>query len=132
MVGFDYAISTPDGQTTRSHLCRRAGGGRVTRRARFAVGQLVQHRLFGYRGVIYDVDPVFQGSDEWYEQVARSRPPKDAPWYHVLVDGSEATTYVAERNLAPDEQGGPVRHPRVEELFSAFEAGRDRRDLAVN
>ena len=91
--------------------------------ARFALGQLVTHRLFGYRGVIFDVDPVFQGSDEWYERNARSRPPRDQPWYHVLVHGAAHTTYVAERNLEPDEESRPIRHPLADEIFSGFYDG---------
>jgi len=86
--------------------------------ARFHVGQVVRHRLFDYRGVIFNVDAVFSGDDEWYEHVARSRPPKDAPWYHVLPGGSEHTTYVAERHLEIDESGATVAHPLIEELFS--------------
>ena len=66
--------------------------------ALFHVGQIVRHQLFGYRGAIFDVDPTFQGTEDWYETVARSRPPKDAPWYHVMVHDAEHTTYVAERN----------------------------------
>ncbi len=93
-------------------------------RARFAVGQLVQHRLFDYRGVVVDVDATFQGSDEWYEQVARSRPRKDAPWYHVLPHDASHMTYVAERNLDSDPGGGPVRHPLLEHFFSDFREGR--------
>ena len=93
-------------------------------RARFSVGDLVHHRLFGYRGVVFDVDPGFAGTEEWYEQVARSRPPKDAPWYHVLVDGAMHTTYVAERNLEPDETQAPVAHPLLEDLFASFADGR--------
>ena len=95
-----------------------------TASARFSVGDLVQHRLFNYRGVIVDVDPVFMLSDAWYEQVARSRPPKDQPWYRVLVHNSEDETYVAERNLAPDPVIAPIAHPRVEAFFTAFENGR--------
>jgi heat shock protein HspQ len=93
-------------------------------RALFTVGDLVHHRLFGYRGVVFDVDAGFSGTQEWYEQVARSRPPKDAPWYHVLVDGASHTTYVAERNLEPDESLAPVAHPLLEHLFDAFDSGR--------
>ena len=92
--------------------------------AKFAVGQLVHHRLFDYRGVIIDVDPVFSGSEEWYEQVARSRPPKDKPWYHVLVHGAGHETYVAERNLEPDSSSQPVSHPMIAQFFSRFENGR--------
>jgi heat shock protein HspQ len=91
--------------------------------AKFSIGQLVQHRLFGYRGVIYDVDPQFQGTEEWYEQMAKSRPPKDKPWYRVLVHGSVAETYVAERNLEPDDSEDPVNNPLVEVLFDGFQDG---------
>ncbi|CCQ73255.1 Hemimethylated DNA binding protein (fragment) [Magnetospira sp. QH-2] len=73
--------------------------------------------MFGYRGVIVDVDPHFLGSEEWYAQVARSRPPKDSPWYHVLVDGQGHSTYVAERNLEPDAKGGPIDHPELSRHF---------------
>lgn len=95
----------------------------TTHQARFTVGQLIHHRLFDYRGVIFDVDPVFMGSEAWYEQVARTRPPRDHPWYHVLVDGSDHTTYVAERNLESDASGAPVNHPLLEEFFSEFHSG---------
>ncbi|NQZ97722.1 MAG: heat shock protein HspQ [Myxococcales bacterium] len=101
-------------------------------RAKFHVGQLVHHRLFGYRGVVFDADPVFMGSDEWYEQVARSRPSKEAPWYHVLVHDAQHTTYVAERNLEPDDRDEPIRHPLLDQLFDQFEDGRYRRDTSVN
>ncbi|MEN8108331.1 MAG: heat shock protein HspQ [Pseudomonadota bacterium] len=91
--------------------------------AKFTIGQCIQHRLFDYRGVIIDVDPVFQGTDEWYEQVARSRPPRDEPWYRVLVDDADHETYVAERNLAEDESFEPINHPLVDEFFSEFREG---------
>ena len=91
---------------------------------KFAVGQIVNHRLFGYRGVIVDVDPSFQGTDSWYEAMARSKPPKDRPWYHVLPHGSAHQTYVAERNLAPDQSGEPIQHPLLELYFNRFEDGR--------
>jgi heat shock protein HspQ len=100
--------------------------------ARFAVGQRIHHRMFDYRGVVFDVDPVFAGSDEWYEEVARSRPPRDEPWYHVLVHDAQHTTYVAERNLDPDPGDEPVRHPLLGEYFEAYEAGRYRSRLASN
>lgn len=92
--------------------------------ARFSPGELILHRLFDYRGVIVDVDPVFAGSDEWYDNVARSRPPKDAPWYHVLVHNSDSTTYVAEQNLEADSSGLPIRHPLTGQLFTGFSDGR--------
>jgi heat shock protein HspQ len=71
-----------------------------------------------------DVDPVFQGSDEWYEQVARSRPPKDKPWYRVLVHDAEHETYVAERNLEPDGSQDPIHHPLLDNYFSGLDGGR--------
>ncbi len=92
--------------------------------ALFDIGQLVTHQRFDYRGVIVDVDATFQLSDEWYEEVARSRPPKDRPWYHVLVHGGDTTTYVAQRNLCADPEPEPVEHPMVEEFFRSFEDGR--------
>ena len=92
--------------------------------ARFGVGHLVHHRLFGYRGVIVDVDPRFEGSEEWYQQVARSRPPKDRPWYHVLPHGASHTTYVAERNLEIDEELAPIEHPLLAHFFDDFRDGR--------
>ncbi len=100
--------------------------------AEFHLGQLVHHRRFDYRGVVFDVDPVFMGSDEWYEQVARSRPPKDAPWYHVLVGDATHTTYVAERNLERDDSPEPIRHPLIDELFDRFEGGSYHRETSLN
>ena len=74
-------------------------------KASFSVGEIIHHRRFDYRGVIADVDPVFQGTEEWYDAMATSHPPKDAPGYHVLVHGSDHMTYVAERNLEADDDG---------------------------
>lgn len=91
--------------------------------AGFSVGQVVHHLKFDYRGVIVDIDPQFEGSDEWYEDVALSRPPRDRPWYHVLVDGSDRMTYVAERHLESIDNPGPVHHPAVEDYFVRFENG---------
>ncbi len=92
-------------------------------RAKFSIGQLVHHLKFDYRGVVVDVDPQFQGTQEWYEQVARSRPPKDKPWYHVLVHDSHAQTYVAERHLEPDDSGEAISHPLVSAFFSELKDG---------
>ena len=93
-------------------------------RTKFAVGELIQHKLFEYRGVIADVDRNFQASEEWYQAVAKSRPPKDKPWYHVLVHGSDHTTYVAERNLEADDSVDPVEHPLIEQFFDRFDNGK--------
>lgn len=99
---------------------------------RFSIGELVRHRLFGYRGVVVDVDKTCQASDEWYESVAKTRPPRDKPWYHVLVHGSNHATYVAERNLQPETDLTPIDHPMVEHFFAGFEGGRYRRTDPVN
>jgi heat shock protein HspQ len=93
------------------------------KQAKFSIGQCVRHRLFGYRGVIVDADPEFLGTDEWYHQVAKSRPPRDEPWYHVLVHDAGNETYVAERNLSRDESNEPVNHPLLKEFFTDFDQG---------
>ncbi|MFQ5949808.1 MAG: heat shock protein HspQ [Nitrospiria bacterium] len=91
---------------------------------KFYVGQLVHHLLFKYRGVVVDVDPEFEGTEEWYRQVARSRPPKEKPWYHVLVHHGEHMTYVAERNLEPDTSKESIDHPLINHFFTRFENGK--------
>ena len=95
----------------------------MTAQAQFAIGQVVHHCKFDYRGVIVDVDAGFEGTDAWYEEVARSRPPKDKPWYHILVDDSDRITYVAERHLEPDSSTEPVVHPALATFFAGFEDG---------
>jgi heat shock protein HspQ len=92
--------------------------------AKFSVGQLVTHKLFNYRGVIIDVDPDYQGSDEWYNQVALTQPPKDKPWYRVLVHNALHETYVAERNMEIDDSKSPINHPLIPEFFSDFADGK--------
>ena len=94
------------------------------KKSKFAVGDLIHHRRFDYRGVIVDIDAAFQLSDEWYEAVAKSRPPKNEPWYHVLVHGAVHMTYVAERNLKRETSAEPVDHPMLWQFFSRFEDGR--------
>ena len=100
--------------------------------ARFGLGACVSHRRFGYRGVVVDVDPEFDGTDEWYEKMAKSRPPKDRPWYHVLVHDSDHMTYVAERNLEPDESPSPIRHPMLEEYLQGFDGERYHTRCSLN
>jgi heat shock protein HspQ len=91
--------------------------------ARFQVGQIIHHRLFGYRGVVVDVDPTFQSTEGWYETMAKSRPPKDRPWYHVLVHEAMHHTYVAEQNLEPDASEEPIHHPELPRFFDEFRDG---------
>ncbi len=91
--------------------------------SKFLCGQVIQHKLFDYRGVVVGVDQTFQLPEEWYEEMARSRPPKDQPWYHVLPHGARHPTYVAERNLKPDPSGQPVEHPQLDRFFDKFSDG---------
>ncbi len=100
--------------------------------ARFRVGQLIHHRRFDYRGVIVDVDATFEGTEEWYETMATSRPPKDQPWYHVLVDGAAHMTYVTEQNLEPDLTGEPIAHPLLDQFFDDLRDGLYVRHHAVH
>ncbi len=99
---------------------------------KFSIGQLVHHLLFDYRGVIVDIDPYFQLTDEWYDAVAKSRPPKNEPWYHVLVHEVVNSTYVAEQNLEPDPSGRKINHPMTGKLFTEFRNGRYISDEKVN
>ena len=101
-------------------------------RARFSPGQLIRHKKFSYRGVVVDVDATFSGTDEWYDQVARSRPPKNAPWYHVLVHDAAHMTYVAERNLESDSSTEPISHPLLDQFFDGFVAGEYARRRSIN
>ena len=100
--------------------------------AKFSIGQVVHHIKFDYRGVIIDIDHVFSGTEEWYDSVAKSRPPKEKPWYHVLVEGSYVQTYVAERHLETDSTKKPVNHPLVEVIFSEFENGKYKLKENIN
>ena len=100
--------------------------------AKFSVGDLIHHRLFGYRGVITDVDRNFQLTDDWYEQTAKSRPPKSEPWYNVLVHGSIHSTYVAEQNLKADDILEPISHPLLKQFFSKLKNGRYIRNKPMN
>ena len=97
--------------------------------AKFSIGQVVRHRLFSFRGVIFDVDPEFANTEEWYEAIpAEVRPRKDQPFYHLLAENAqtEYVAYVSEQNLLPDSSGEPLRHPQVGELFKLEEDGNYR------
>ncbi len=100
--------------------------------AQFSIGQVIVHKKFNYRGVIFDVDAEYSGTEQWYEEVARSRPPKDKPWYHVLVDGQLMTTYVAEQHLEQDASPAPISHPLTENYFDRFEKGSYRNSRINN
>ena len=89
----------------------------------FHIGQVVEHKRFEYRAVVYAVDSVFSLSDKWYDEKARSRPPKDMPWYHLMVDNSGNTTYVAERHLIKSLKHDQINHPLLGQYFNQFSYG---------
>lgn len=98
----------------------------VNREAKFRIGQVVRHRFYPFRGVIFDVDPTFNNTEEWWQSIPEEvRPRKDQPYYHLLAENSdtEYVAYVSEQNLLPDESGEPVRHPQVQELFGPLKDG---------
>ena len=95
----------------------------------FKSGQIINHKLFNYRGVIFKADDTFLSTDEWYEQMAKSKPPKDKPWYHVLVNNETHMTYVAERNILPDHTGKIINHPLVPVYFTEIVADKYERNL---
>ena len=103
--------------------------------AKFQIGQVVKHRLFPFRGVIFDIDPVFNNTEEWYELIpAEIRPHKDQPFYHLFAenDQTEYVAYVSEQNLLPDDTGEPVRHPQVAEVFIRDGKGYRARDATTH
>jgi heat shock protein HspQ len=85
--------------------------------------------MFDFRGVIFDVDPVFANSEEWYEAIPEAlRPPKDQPFYHLLAENSDGSyvAYVSQQNLVPDDDGGEIDHPAIASMFDRFDAGKYR------
>jgi heat shock protein HspQ len=97
--------------------------------ARFTIGDVVRHRLFDFRGVVFDVDPVFANSDEWYDAIPEGiRPHKDQPFYHLLAENDESTyiAYVSQQNLVQDASDEPVDHPAIAGLFDRLVDGRYR------
>ena len=98
-------------------------------KARFGIGEVVRHRVFDFRGVVFDIDPVFANSDEWYDSIPEAvRPRKDQPFYHLLAENGDSSyvAYVSQQNLLGDADNGPVDHPQVAELFDDFADGRYR------
>ena len=102
--------------------------------SRFAIGDVVKHRVFDFRGVIFDIDPVFANSDEWYEAIPEDiRPDRNQPFYHLLAesDDSDYVAYVSQQNLVTDSVSGPVSHPDVHQYFEQFENGRYRMRVSL-
>jgi heat shock protein HspQ len=104
------------------------------RSAKFGIGDVVRHRKYPFRGVVYDVDPVFSNTDEWYSSIPEDvRPRKDQPFYHLLAENAETeyVAYVSEQNLLPDTTGEPLRHPQVDEIFVRTKDGQYKAKCAV-
>jgi len=98
----------------------------IDRIAKFQIGQVVCHRFYPFRGVVFDVDPTFSNTDEWWLSIPEHvRPRKDQPYYHLLAENEQRyyEAYVSEQNLLPDETGEPVGHPQVKQLFGALADG---------
>ena len=92
-------------------------------RARFGVGDVVRHKMFDFRGVVFDIDPIFANSEEWYESIPEeSRPAKKQPFYHLLAENDQSfyVAYVSEQNLVADYSGEPVDHPDIPDMFGPF------------
>ncbi len=97
-----------------------------SRLAKFAIGQVVRHRIFPFRGVVFDVDPVFANTEEWWQSIPEDiRPTKDQPFYHLLAENEDNSyvAYVSEQNLLPDDSGEPVGHPQTSVIFESFDHG---------
>lgn len=114
--------------TTRRRRKRPAPAPAV-RKAKYAVGQVVRHRVYAFRGVVFDIDPVFNNTEDWWLSIpAEIRPVKDQPFYHLLAENAETEyiAYVSEQNLLPDDSGEPLRHPQLGDYFVEDEDGRYR------
>jgi heat shock protein HspQ len=97
-----------------------------SRLARFKLGEVVKHRVFSFRGVIFDIDPVFNNTEEWWLAIPEAvRPAKDQPFYHLFAETAETeyVAYVSEQNLLPDDSGAPLRHPNVKDVFEQDKTG---------
>ncbi|MFM2422897.1 MAG: hypothetical protein RL291_1427 [Pseudomonadota bacterium] len=108
--------------TTEGSTAKRS----AVNKARYRVGDVVKHRIYPFRGIIFDIDPVFNSTEEWWQSIPEEvRPRKDQPFYHLLAENAETeyVAYVSEQNLLPDQSGEPLRHPKVPELFTEGEDG---------
>lgn len=110
----------------KSRAAPAISAGMKARDAKFALGQVVKHRVFPFRGVIFDVDPEFNNTEEWWQAIpAEIRPRKDQPFYHLLAENAESEyiAYVSEQNLLPDTSGEPLRHPQIADVFDRDDRG---------
>jgi heat shock protein HspQ len=126
------ATAEPTRSGSRPRI-KRAGAAKTAKSdvtcARFAVGDVVRHKIYPFRGVIFDIDPVFANTEEWWLSIPENlRPKKNQPYYHLLAENAETEyiAYVSEQNLVRDTTGAPVRHPQVSEYFIEDDEGRYR------
>jgi len=120
---------SPEPRRRRTRLPKPAARQPAVRRAKYAVGQVVRHRVYEFRGVVFDIDPVFNNTEDWWLSIpAEVRPVKDQPYYHLLAENEETEyiAYVSEQNLLPDDSGEPLRHPQIGDYFVEDEDGRYR------
>jgi len=113
----DTPMQIPEPKSRQMHLMREA---------KYQIGQVVRHRLFPFRGVIFDVDPEYANTEEWYEAIPeKMRPHRDQPYYHIFAENEKShyTAYVSEQNLVPDETDKPVNHPEITDVFELSETG---------
>lgn len=99
----------------------------VVSHARYSIGDVLRHKTFGFRGVVFDIDPVFANSEEWYESIPEGvRPERDQPFYHLLAENAEGSyvAYVSQQNLLPDTSNEPVEHPAIASLFRNYRKGK--------
>ena len=107
-------------------VVRKGPPGMTVKKAKFGIGHVVRHRFYPFRGIVFDIDPVFDNTEEWWESIPKEiRPSKDQPFYHLLAENedTEYIAYVSEQNLLPDDSGEPLRHPQVPELFEQADDG---------
>ena len=122
MPNHDPVGHDPVGRTARGELVAPA-----VAHARYSIGDVVRHRMFDFRGVVFDVDPVFANSEEWYDAIPEAiRPRRDQPFYHLLAENGESSyvAYVSQQNLVPDDSDEPIEHPAITGLFHEFADGR--------
>jgi len=103
--------------------------------AKYQIGQIVRHRLYPFRGVVFDIDPIFANTEEWYQAIpVEVRPRKDQPFYHLLAENDQGSynAYVSEQNLLPDDTGQPVGHPHTALIFESFDHGAYKQKPRIN
>jgi len=127
--GHTYILTMSDRSIFFSPTAGRSVDAPMRNVARYSIGDVLRHRLFDFRGVVFDIDPVFANSDEWYEAIPENlRPKKDQPFYHLLAENEDSSyvAYVSQQNLVFDGDSGPVDHPNVAEIFEEFTGSKYR------